>query len=50
MTSDFFRANLPADRMRRYETLLVEAQEQLLEKIRGVQRTPWPGPTASPLA
>src|SRR5690606_41870815 len=47
MTSEYFRANLPEDRLRRYETLLVEAQEKLLAMDTGIDRTPWPGPTAS---
>lgn len=46
MTSEFFRANLPADRLREYETLLVEAQERLLGMDHSIDRSPWPGPVA----
>jgi hypothetical protein len=47
MTSDYFRENLPLDRKRMYETLLVEAQERLMTISHAVERKPWPGPTAS---
>lgn len=47
MTSEYFRANLPEDRLREYDTQLVEAQEKLLAMDTGIDRTPWPGPTAS---
>jgi flavin reductase (DIM6/NTAB) family NADH-FMN oxidoreductase RutF len=46
MTSEYFRENLPPDRKRIYETLLVQAQERLLSLPRTISREPWPGPTA----
>ncbi len=46
MTSEYFRANLPTERLREYETLLVEAQERLLGMDHTVDRSPWPGPDA----
>lgn len=48
MTSEYFRENLPPDRKRVYETLLVAAQERLLSLPRTISREPWPGPTARP--
>jgi flavin reductase (DIM6/NTAB) family NADH-FMN oxidoreductase RutF len=47
MSSDYFRENLPPDRKRMYETLLVEAQEKLMRMSPEVERTAWPGPSAS---
>jgi flavin reductase (DIM6/NTAB) family NADH-FMN oxidoreductase RutF len=47
MTSDYFRENLPLERKRMYETLLVEAQERLMTMSPAVDRRPWPGPSAS---
>jgi flavin reductase (DIM6/NTAB) family NADH-FMN oxidoreductase RutF len=47
MTSEWFRENLPAERLRQYETLLVHAQEKLQTMDLSVDRSPWPGPSAS---
>lgn len=47
MTSEYFRASLPPDRLREYETLLVLAQEKLRGMDHAIDRTAWPGPTAS---
>lgn len=48
MTSDHFRAHMPADKKRVYEERLGRAMEVLEPMARSVSTRAWPGPTAQP--
>jgi flavin reductase (DIM6/NTAB) family NADH-FMN oxidoreductase RutF len=49
MTSEYFRENLSDERLKQYEDNLREAQAQLENLTRGIDRTRvWPGPTTAP--
>jgi flavin reductase (DIM6/NTAB) family NADH-FMN oxidoreductase RutF len=46
MTSEYFRANISAERKQQYEARLLEAQGRLEPLAREVHKTVWPGPIA----
>lgn len=46
MDSQYFRENLPPEKKRLYETLLVEAQEKLNRMSTALSREVWPGPSS----
>ncbi len=48
MTSDFFRANAPADVRLAYEQRLEEAQRRQAELAGRIEQRLWPGPTVRP--
>lgn len=48
MTSDYFRANMDAEKKRIYEAKLDEAQRVLEPLAQSVERKVWPGPTTAP--
>jgi flavin reductase (DIM6/NTAB) family NADH-FMN oxidoreductase RutF len=48
MTSDHFRAHMPADKRRIYEANMALAQTALEAQARVVERSEWPGPVVRP--
>jgi flavin reductase (DIM6/NTAB) family NADH-FMN oxidoreductase RutF len=48
MTSEYFRAHMPADRKRIYEERLIAAQSELARLASPVSRTVWPGAVSAP--